>query len=205
MNHQLVCPINLNFNINWSRIRKIYGKLTEKINQGVFPIYSEPAYKAVRYDIGSYGSLITSTTLTESEWIIWAGELLETVLPPELLQLRQDMIAEGLNFNNFNYFQHSGSIATHRDGKRIGEAPTGHCNLNFIVSCENLDAKTVAYSDTIQDHEESYYGVNSWWLLDTFVRHQVINTGNREVFQLKIFDPFEKVKKFFENRNEVLV
>jgi hypothetical protein len=204
MTHQLVCPINLNFDINWTRIRNIYSKLNEKLNQDIFSLHPETFYKADRHDIGSYGALITSTVLTESNWVVWAGKLLETMLPLELLQLRQDMIEAGLNFNNFTYFQHSGNIATHRDGQRQSEILGGHCNLNFIVSCEDPDARTITYSDTIQDYTESYHGVNSWWLLDTSIRHRVINTGNREIFQLKIFDSFEKVKTFFENRNELL-
>lgn len=203
MSGQLVYPIELNYNIDWDRIRKIYSKLVEKTNQGVFQKHSEPNYDADRYDIGSYGSIISSISLTSGiDWNVWGGKLLETVLPLELLALKQEIIGGGLNFVNFNYFQHTGNVDLHCDGKRKGEAPGGHCNINYIVTCNNVSTETIVYSDTVDGYKESYNGSGKWWLIDTAKPHEVKNSGFREVFQIKIFDPFEKVKDFFETRTE---
>jgi hypothetical protein len=205
MNNQLVCPINLSFDIDWNRIRNIYTKLTDKKNQGIFPKTSTPYYTADRYDFGNYGSFISSTSLTDGVvWNVWGGPLLDSLLPQNLLQFKQTMIDSGLNFINFNYFQHNGNVGLHCDGKNMNEAPKGHCNINYIVTCNDPLAKTTAYSDHTPEYSESYSGSKNWWLIDTAVLHKVDNSGFREVFQIKIFDPYSRVKDFFVNRNEVI-
>lgn len=206
MSGQLVHPIALNYNINWDRIQTVYAKLVEKTNQGIFQKHLESSYDADRYDIGSYGSIISSTSLTSGiNWNVWGGKLLETLLPLELLALKQEIISSGLNFINFNYFQHIGNVDLHCDGKRKDEAPGGHCNINYIVTCNSAVTETIVYSDTVPKYKESYTGSGKWWLINTAKPHEVKNSGFREVFQIKIFDPFEKVKDFFEQRNEKLL
>lgn len=204
MHYQLICPINLNYEVDWNRIRKIYNKLVDQTSQGIYQEHPEPSYSAVRYDIGNYGSIISSTILTDGiVWNVWCGQLLESLLPVELLNLRQDLIDSGLNFVNFNYFQHHGNVNLHRDGKRLNEASEGQCNINYIISCDNPNTETIVYSDISPGYQESYSGAGKWWLLDTYTKHQVKNSGFREVFQLKIYNSFDKIKMFFESRGQL--
>jgi hypothetical protein len=206
MTQNFQCPINLQFNCDWDRIHKIFNRLVEKKNQGYFSncVY-EPAYKANIYSIGTFGSLITSTSLTgeDNEWRLWNGKFLEWTLPPEIFLLTDKLVDAGLNFVNFSYTCHYGEIKKHTDGKRINEGSGGHCNLNYIISSTDPQAKTIS---TGPNGETELYlsSPGKVFLLDTATPHQIISNGIREVFQLKFHSSFDEVKRFFANNNLIL-
>lgn len=204
MSTRHICPVNFDFeqHIDWQRIRKIYAKIVEKTQQGTFVCHQEPSYGGARYDLGRWGSVIESDCLTPNElWRVWAGPLLEELLPDSVLHYRNIMREHGLNFVNFNYFQHQSNIMPHQDGKRLLEAPNGHCNINLVVSAEDPTAETLAYAE--DGSVERYHGTGQWWLLDTTVIHEVRNQGPREIFQLKVFDSYSTVKDFLQSQGWV--
>lgn len=206
MTQHFQCPINLQFDYNWIRIHKIFNRLVEKKNQGYFSNYVyEPAYKSKIYSIGTFGSLITNTSLTEEnvEWQVWNGKFLEWLLPPEIFLLTDKLVDAGLNFVNFSYTCHYGKIKKHIDGKQIDEGLDGHCNLNYIISSTDPEAKTVSTGSNGQT-EIYLSSPGKLFLLDTATPHQVINGGIREVFQLKFHSSFNEVKQFFTDNNLIL-
>ena len=81
---------------------------------------------------------------------------------------------------------HYGSIETHVDGKVPGEAPDGHCNINYIISSTDDSAYTEVMNDVVKEQYQSVPG--TCWLIDTNTAHRVVNNGYREVFQIKIYN-----------------
>jgi hypothetical protein len=200
MSNNVQYPINVKFNYNWDRIHRVFDRLVEKKNQGYFPSTPEPAYGSTIYSISKFGSIISSNNLTDQTWHTWNGPFLEWLLPPEAFVLKNQIIDAGINFVSFVYTCHEGSISEHIDGKRPGEATHGHCNLNYVISSADPTAKTTSKNPNGPD--ECYPSVpGSAWLIDTATPHQVINSGVREVFQLKFHSPFSEVKQFFINNN----
>jgi len=199
MSNQFILPISIDFDHDWIKINQVYNQLIKMIDEKKFQSYRADEYKASVYSLGNLGGcMVVSEKLTKpNTWYIWSGELLETLLPPKIHALKQQIIDAGLNFINFSYTQHQGSIAKHIDGKSPGEAPNGHCNLNYIISSFDSGACTVATDGISTEQYSSVPG--SCWLLNTATYHQVNNTGNREVFQIKIHNSFAEVKKFFED------
>lgn len=198
MSSQFIHPVNLQFDIDWAKISATYDSLIKMIEQNKFQSYGAEAYKSKVYSLGYLGGcMIVSDTLTKPHaWWIWAGDYLEKFLGPEILNLKKEIINAGFDFVNFNYTKHQGSIARHIDGKSPGEAPDGHCNLNFIVSSTDPHACTIATDNKTTEQYQSVTG--TCWLLNTAAYHQVNNTGHREVFQIKIHNAFLDVKSFFD-------
>ena len=202
---QFISQIDLKVPADWDGIRKAYWSIKERKNAGHLPDVQEVIeYQAQTYSLGNYGCMLSNTSLTSeaNPWDTLFGKIVEKFLPQHILSLRDEIKFAGLNFINFGYYQHVGSIKEHIDGKKIDEGKDGHCNVNFIVDSEDPNAMTFAYND---NRQESYQSIpNTTWLLNTEVVHGVNNTGRREVFQIKIYNSFGKVKKFFQEKNMLL-
>ena len=198
MSNKFIHPVNLQFDLDWINIGTAYDNLIQMIEQNKFQSSGAAEYKATVYSLGDLGGcMIVNYTLTKPyAWWTWAGDYLEKFLPTEVLNLKKEIIDAGLDFVNFNYTKHQGSIARHIDGKAPGEAPNGHCNLNFVVSATDPQACTIATDDVTTEQYQSIPG--TCWLLNTATYHQVNNTGHREVFQIKIHNSFSEVKSFFD-------
>lgn len=189
---------------DWSRVTQALEHITDKINRKELDhkAWMEDAYKSTFYPLGNYGGVFQNFDLTEgSQWNIWTGNFLETFLPWSK-KLRSIFESSPLDFNGFCFGRHTQSIKSHIDGKKIGEAPRGHCNLNYLVYCENPNSYTYAISANGEEHR--YYShSNTAWLLATDVLHGVQNEGIRDVFQLKFFSPFVEVKNWLQDHPDV--
>ena len=198
---QFICQVDLTVDADWNNVRKVYHKIKEKRDAGHFHREYKLEYDSEVYSLGALGFISSSTSLTsESEvWDMIGGKIIEKILPADLIALRDDMTNAGLNFINFNYYQHLGHILEHVDGKEIDEGKHGHCNINYIVSSDTPNSTTFARK---HGHEESYRSIPSTaWLLNTTINHGVRNTGLREIFQIKIFSPFDDVRQFLQERS----
>ena len=199
MVNQFTLPISIDFDHDWSKINRVYNQLIKLVDEKKFQSHDQDEYYASIHNLGNFGgSMVVTYEFTKpNTWYIWNGKLLETLLPAKIYSLKQQMTDAGLNFISFSYSQHQGPISKHIDHKSPEEATDGHCNLNYIISCSDPDACTVATDGTSIEQYPSTAG--SCWLLDTTTCHQVNNTGSREVFQIKIHNSFSEVKKFFED------
>lgn len=199
MSTQFSLPVAINFDHDWSKINQIYRHLIESINQDKFKWHDQDEYFARIYNLGNLGGSMAATYefTKPNTWYIWSGQLLEKLLPENILRLKQQIQDAGLNFVNIAYSQHQGSISKHVDYKAPGEADLGHCNLIFVISCTDPDACTVCCDAGNTDFYSSVPG--SCWLLNTALEHQVNNVGLREILQIKIHSPFDQVKTFLEN------
>lgn len=199
--NQLISQVNLSINADWNKIRSAYRRIIENKNAGKYQLTKEPAYDSVIYSLGTFGYVISSTSLTDGVvWDVWGGKMLESLLPPGLLALRDEMRDSGLNFINFDYFQHTGNVTEHIDGKRLDEnSIDGHCNINYIVSAEDPNARTFARNDHCSESYDSIPGTA--WILDTGTYHKINNSGFREILQLRVYSAHEKIKEFFQNRS----
>ena len=201
-NSQFISQIDLKIQADWDGIRKVYRTIKEKKDAGhLHNVYEEIAYQAQTYSLGDYGCMLSNTSLTSeiNPWDTLFGKILEKFLSENTLSLRDKIKFAGLNFINFGYYQHSGSIKAHIDGKKVNEGKDGHCNVNFIVGSEDPNSMTFALND---EHKEFYRSIpGTTWLLNTEVVHGVDNIGCREVFQIKIYNSFDTVKKFFQEKN----
>lgn len=199
--HSLKCPTNLKFDYDWKRVNRIYQRILEKKSQGNYKPSYEKSYDSMVYSLKTHGAVISSTSLTNYEWNIWTGALLEFVLPKEIQKLSKKMSESNLNFINFGYFIHQGEIKKHRDGVDDLRGAEGHCNINYVISSTDPNAKTYLHNTTTGVYEEYPSTVGTAWILDSSVDHWVKNSGTREIFQIKVFSPFKKVKQFFIDNN----
>jgi hypothetical protein len=197
-------PLPITIDHDWSRVRKVYEKLTTNYRDGFFNASTQwiDDYKAYGADIGIHGRFSMSEKLTDGvQWYQWSGSLLERLLP-FAHQLRQTFQYNGLHFCNFSYTQHTGSIDRHIDSKR-SEERTGtndplknQCNANYIIT--SLDPNSSSYWE-YQDSTHWYPSKpGQTWLIDSSVPHWVANNGFREVFQFRFHDPYLTVKQYFE-------
>lgn len=197
----LKCPINLQFDYDWKRVNRIYQRILEKKLQGNYKSSFEGSYDAMVYSLKTHGAVIASTSLTNHEWNIWTGPLLEFVLPDNVQELANKLLESNLNFINFGYFIHYGEIKKHSDGVEDPRGAEGHCNINYVISSTDPNAKTHLHNTKTGVCEEYPSTVGTTWILDSSVDHWVSNTGAREIFQIKVFSPFDKVKQFFADNN----
>lgn len=198
--HQYVYPVDLTIDFDWSRVRRAYQTMIDMNLQGRFRGLEDwqESYNCQQLSIGDYGSIMVSKNLTQSDWYIWTGRLLEH-LCPWADALKKPFQEAGLHFVNYTYSRHVGPIRIHIDGKKPTEAPRGQTNINFIISCDDPDAKTCALHEGVEECYPSTPGTA--WLIDTSVKHWVANTGNREFLQLKIYESFDTVKEFLKDRS----
>lgn len=192
-------PVNLTFDCNWVKIRAVYNHISKLKAQGQIHGVEEPTWDSNVFGLGSYGAIISDNQyLSDYEWNIWSGSLLESLVPDNLQKLSQAMLDANLRFVSYGFFSHQGEIREHVD-KQIDKSVIGHCNINYIVSCTDPDAKTYL-RDPVTGVEEFYPSVpGTAWLLNSAVPHRVSNNGIREVFQIKILSPFDEVKSFLNN------
>ena len=110
------------------------------------------------------------------------------------------MLDANLKFISFGFFSQQGDIREHVDSQ-VDESITGHCNINYVISCTDPNART--YLRNPETGEEEFYPSipGRTWMLNSTIPHRVVNTGIREVFQLKVFSPFEEVRQFFDSNN----
>lgn len=196
---------------DWSRERKVYEKLITNYQSGFFnsTTYWIDDYKAYGADIGPHGRLSISEKLTGSiQWYQWSGSLLERLLP-FAADLKEAFANHGLNFCNFSYTQHTGSIDRHVDGKRSDERTVANdplvnqCNVNYIIT--SLDSNSASYWE-YNDGIHWYPSISGKaWLIDSSVPHWVVNNNFREVFQFRFHDPYHKVKEYFDKNQLHLV
>lgn len=208
------CPINLQVNCDWNRIRRIYNRLIEKRYQGYFvnEVYEEE-YCTHVHSINRHGAITCNTTLTNHDWHMWIGTFLEHIITDNnVKELSKKLLDAKINFKNFGYFIHYGDINEHIDvtPKEVTEslpfkhATPGSCNLNYIISSTDQNAYTYL-RDPSRGIEERYPSiVGTTNLLDPEVFHGVKNEGTREVFQIKILSPYNQVKEFLSENGLLL-
>lgn len=187
--------------IPWDDVRNQYVELCDMVSNGsVTDMYDENAYGARIFCID--GGCILETVLGDPDkWYLWAGKNLEqSIHACEIMRHR--LVGSDLDFINFNFWSHSGSIRTHVDGHTDSEQADGHCNLNFIVSSSDHDSFVYCESDqnTIVGNSKT----GTLWLLDNNIRHGVKNTGRREVFQLRFHNTYAQVFTWLTNHRDFL-
>jgi len=196
--------IDLLKNTDWSKVDKIAAHLFTKIKEGKYEehVTHEAAYSADIYSIKNNGSVIANYNLTDGKpWLAWCGHFLETMLPWSK-NVKDHFLKNNLNFVNFSYFEHDSYVKPHIDGKKDSEKNAGHCNINFIVACEDTNAHTwVKDGDTMLSYNST---PNTAWLLDTTKTHAIENNGLRKIFQIKFHDSFDTIKTFIENNPDIL-
>jgi hypothetical protein len=195
-------PLPLTINHDWSRVRRVYRKLIENYEQGFFDktVTWTGGYEAHTAGIGSHGSIIISTSLTQGvKWYSWTGTLLEQLLP-FAENLKTKFKNNGLKFCNFMYFQHTTNIDKHIDGKQSNELGVLHnqCNVNYVIRADDVNAASY-FKDELDTHV--YYSTpGQAWLINSGVQHWVNNSGHREIFQIKFHDSYSRVQEYF-NKN----
>lgn len=189
---------------DWSKVTRAFQDISDKIDRRELDekAYMEPAYGSMLYPLGRYGAVLENFNLTDgSPWRTWTGEFLESFLPWSK-NLRQVFESSSLDFVGFSFSRNTDNVKSHIDGKKPNEGLRGHCNLNYLVFCENPSSYTFAIGS---NNKESRYLSQSGtaWLLATDVLHGVKNQGVRDVFQLKFYSPFVEVKEWLENHHDV--
>jgi len=189
---------------DWSRVTQTFQHITDKIDRRELDkkAYRENDYGSTFYSLGNHGGVFENFNLTDgSPWNTWTGDFLETFLP-WCKKLRSVFESSPLDFVGFSFGRHTDNVKAHIDGKKTGEGTLGHCNLNYLVYCENPNSYT--YTISSNGEEQRYYSQSGTaWLLATDVLHGVKNQGIRDVFQLKFFSPFVKVKDWLEDHPDV--
>lgn len=196
---------------DWERTQYIFQELWNLVSAGDMKdrFYYDEDYKANTYSLGNYGGVIENFSLTRgSPWITWTGPLLESVIP-WTTDLKNKLQNSGLDFVNFTYTRHLVDIDKHIDGKSKSEridilnSGQGHCNINYMIYCENPDSYT--YVEDEKGNRSTYQSTpGTAWLLQTDVPHGVVNKGRREAFQIKFHSSFDKVKHWLEKNPDFL-
>lgn len=212
-NNLLCCPVkNLSINIDSDRIRKIYYRLREKLDYKEFKIEYEPAYASDRASIGKYGAMSVDRSkklVSPCDFYVWSGVFLEYLLPQELKDFAELSRQAKLNFTSFSYFEHYGELYKHYDGVpdyTWAEQPFENeskkiCNLNFIITSTDPNAYSYAI-DKQTGIKEIYRSIpGTINLIDASADHGVINSGFREVFQMRWLSPLSEVKEFLAENN----
>ena len=201
---QELTQIDLLKNTDWTRVQNVFGTLWTKIDAGEFNDRTtfEPAYNSTVYSLGNYGSVNESFGLTGGvAWRTWSGSLLEQCIPWSQ-PLKEKIKALGLNFVTYSYLRHSSPINEHIDGKTAKEGKRGHCNINFLLKCDDPYAYTwVSDGSTTLSYPSD---PNRAWLLQTDIPHAVVNTGVRESFQIKLDSPYHEVAEVLKQNPTLL-
>jgi hypothetical protein len=214
MSENLVCcPVNnLKIDIDFNRIRKIFYRLREKLDNKEFKIDYEPAYGCSRGSIGQHGAICvdrSKNTVAGHDLYAWSGEFLAYVLPESIKELARQSLEAKLNFTSFYYFEHYGELFKHFDGipdYTWAEQPYENeskkcCNLTFIITSTDPQAYSYAI-DKESGKQEIYHSIpGSINLIDPSTDHGVINSGFREIFQMRWLSPVSDVKNFLASKN----
>lgn len=197
--------ISLLKNTDWGRIQKIFNFIWKQMDLDKFKEHRryEPVYRSDIISLGkSYGGITETTKFTNgTPWRTWTGNLLEHCIPWKKT-FEEKIHKSGLVFVNFSYTRHSTIISSHIDSKTENEGNNGHCNLNFILNCEDQNAYMWA-SDGLNKIEQRSIPMTAW-LLQTDTYHGVKNNGLRDVFQIKFHSPYKKVAKFIDDNPDFL-
>jgi hypothetical protein len=192
-------PLPLIIHCDWNRIRKIYQKLVENYSNDFFNNRKQwiDCSRQTACDIGRYGRLSYSQTITKEPWFQWSGLLLESLVP-WAGKLREHTLSAGLCLQNFSYFHHYGNVNCHIDIKETKDKSfeKNQCNVNYIIVAEDQQSKSF-----FEHHDGVHYYIskeNCAYLIDSGVSHWVTNTGYREVFQIRFHDSYKSVKNFFD-------
>jgi len=209
----LCCPVqNLKIEIDSDRIRKVYYRIREKLDNNELKVEFEPVYQAYRASIGKYGAMTVDKSkkyVSACDFYVWSGLFLEYLLPQQLKSFATKSIEAKLNFVGFSFFEHYGELIKHYDGipeytwnaQPFDNESKKICNLNLIIT--STDPKAYSYAiDKVTGHKETYKSIpGTINLIDASVDHGVINVGFREVFQMRWLSPVSEVKSFLDANN----
>ena len=204
MLYEFINPTRL-INTDWSRVQSISSKMFSKLENGDFDKDKKlrEEYGAVEYNLGNYGSLFLDTENEDGlPWYHWTGPLLTSNISWGK-QIEEKLKNSPINFSNFTYFIHQRKVFEHTDGKTDEEKSfDGHCNLNFVISCED----PTSYTFIGRGSEQKTYPSNgdSAWLIDTTIPHGINNHGKREVFQMKFYNSFDRVVNYLLDNPDIL-
>ena len=187
---------------NWSPVHTHYLDLCQQAKTGQLQAsttYLGP-YTYSTYELAK-GILTYYDGLVSTGWYQWVGAGLEDHVSV-CADIKNRIDSAALNFVNFNYYEISSSIKPHIDQKMPGEADKGHCNLNYVTA--SSDADCYAYVDTSEGRQQMLMSEKQCYLIDTTVRHGVVNNAPRSVFQIKFHSPAELVLEWLEDNPNFL-
>ena len=192
--NKLCRPVNRTIEQDWDKIRKIYNRVVAKMKNNELDADSQwvEEWGSTQYNLGKLGSLIMGDTLTP-QWGAASGPIFESALP-WASQARE--LFKSLNFHSMIWSDTIANVARHRDGQPDHEVGMPECKINFIVSSDDINAKTIVYDNLYSEQYPST--LNSVWLLDTSYPHEIWSNGHREVFQFKFFNHYADVANFLE-------
>jgi hypothetical protein len=120
----------------------------------------------------------------------------------------------GLNYVDLSYQINFGSIPEHIDPidqfdvkdqfNAKSEPGLKLCKINYIISSDFPDSKTIVY-DRDSDQTEFYPStVGGSWLLDVTKPHEVIGNGTREIASFKFYNTFSEVKNYMKMKDPII-
>ena len=209
MTKNLLCSSVQDFKIeiNTSKINKLYHIIKQKFDAKALTIEYVPEYSSMMSYLSDYGAM--AVTGSNLDIYVWSGTLLQLLLPQQFVDLAEKSKKAKLNFECFAYFEHFNEIETHFDGfleSKWDKQPFENkskkiCNLNYIVASVDPNAYTYVI-DKKTGEKEIYWSIpGTASIMDPSEYHGVVNTGYREVIQMRWFSPIEDVKQFLAENN----
>lgn len=195
MTEQFQYTVPLTIDQDWTKIRSTYNNFLNaisKIGDGKGAVVDE--WQVRQYNIGNQGALIKLDKITDGEWFMLSGQVLDKLLPWH--DLAFDLFSD-CNLKHMSFSKMNKPIIPHVDNytKEMEEQGIVKCNLNYTVTCTDPDARLVSTDMEGNNREETRLIPGTAVLLDSNMPHSVEINGEREMFQFQFFASFETVKK----------
>ena len=204
MNCHLQRKVDLLIHQDWDKLRKTFNALRDKQKTNL--LKSTPQYIAAwevwQYNFGNAGCLVINESLSR-EWRSWMGLGLYWHLPWK--EQAYEFFSE-LDLAGIAWSVTSEPVKKHVDGKIDSESENSQCKINYIVRCDDPNAKTFSYENLQQEESNIYYPSieNNAYLLNVEYPHSVESNGYREIIQFKFNETFETVATFLDDKGPIV-
>jgi hypothetical protein len=112
----------------------------------------------------------------------------------------------GLRFDGVSYNILWDDVATHYDRPMVLsrddiEPSERQCKMNYIISCDDSDAKTIVWDRNDTSNTQEYPSTpDKAFILDINYDHKVNCKGQREFLSFRFCNSLEEVKEYFEEK-----
>ena len=190
----MIRPVDITIHQDWADVRKIHDIIYEKSKHRTPDVDHDTDY-AKRYLFGNTTLAVDHTGIHSKNWGFLSGDLLLSKLPwaKQAIDLFADFDPIIL------YHKSLQNVKKHTDYKYSTEI----CNINFVTSCEDPNAVTTSWDNDVPYSYPSI--VNTAWLIDPSLPHEIHCNGSREALQFKFHHSYKEVSAFLDQHEPIIL
>ena len=190
----MIRPVDITIHQDWADVRKSYNIMYDKSKHSKGVANTDTDLSKM-YSFENNFLSIDYTGVHSKFWGFLTGDLLLSTLPWANQAI--DLFAD-LDPNIF-YHKSLQDVKKHTDYKDSSDV----CNINFVISCEDPDAVTTSWDNDVPYSYPSI--VNTAWLIDPSLPHEIRCNGSREALQFKFQHSYKEVSAFLDQHEPIIL